>query len=312
MILNLLRLRFLQGFRIILETGPGIILIALIITLGLSLKMLEAIVEWPPKNMAFLGMFIILAVHFSRNDLRFLTQIFSNTFQVNGFLFFEYTLLLSPLIILFLVLANWTNVLILSLLPAISFFLPTKNIKWKNTNFKKDFSMISLDTFELKFQIEKYWIGVIVFFLLSLFSFLHISVFILSMLIIMVIIGAAFKSSETKEMLHWHPRFLWRKIGKNLLLISILLLPLITVSGIVHFSFRWVILYGICCVITILVFSILFKYSRINPLYQVEHDTMAAALYFLFLLLPGGILITIGYSVFLYFKARKNLLRFYA
>ena len=54
------------------------------------------------------------------------------------------------------------------------------------------------------------------------------------------------------------------------------------------------------------------RVAAINPMISMRHDTMAASLYFLFLCLPGGILVTLTYTVLLYFKAQKNLLRFYA
>ena len=59
-------------------------------------------------------------------------------------------------------------------------------------------------------------------------------------------------------------------------------------------------------------FGILYKYARLNPVFHRPPSANIPSLFLFLLLIPGGILMHIGYLVILFRKANKNLRYYYA
>jgi len=109
------------------------------------------------------------------------------------------------------------------------------------------------------------------------------------------------------EMLNWESGFLEKKFKSNL----IFTLPFVLLFGIIalvfHPEMKYITLYIFCCFIIVLWLSINFKYAKYNPFFPELPTSHIMGMMTLLIVFPGGILITLGYGIWQYFGARRNL-----
>lgn len=311
MLLKLLILRLRQTGRILREAGL-ILLIALLVSVGFLSQALEQLrgLAWP--HLAGIGLLLTAGVHFTRKDLRFLSNIVPETRQIRILLPAEYFLLLSPLILLFLLAGPRENGLALSAGPLAALVFPLRSFLFTEKKQKKELCWIPLRLFELKFHVERNKAGYAFIYALCLLSPLHVGFLLVGLFFLCTLLMTAFSFYEPKELLPWQSSFLAKKLGQNNWFILKMLSPILLLAFAFQFRQWPLLLYVSVFPFLTVTFGILYKYARLNPVSHRPPSANIPSLFLFLLLIPGGILIHMGYLVILFRKANKNLRYYYA
>lgn len=311
MLLKLIMLRLRQTGRVIREAGL-ILLIALFVSVGFLSQALEQLreLDWP--YLTGLGLVLVAGVHFNRKDLRFLSNIMPQRKQIRVLLVAEYLLLVSPLIVLFFLAGPWKNGLALSFGPLAALGFPLRALHFAEKKQKKALQWIPLRLFELKFHIERNKAGYAFIYSVCLLSPLHIGFYLVGVFFLCTMTMTAFSFYEPKELLPWESSFLSNKLRRNNWFVFKMLTPVILLAFLFQFRQWPLLLYISVFPFLTATFGILYKYARLNPIFHRPPSANIPSLFLFLLLIPGGILIHIGYLVILFRKANQNLRYYYA
>lgn len=311
MLLKLITLRLRQAGRILREAGL-ILLIALLVSVGFLFQALEQLreLDWP--YLAGIGLLLAAGVHFTRKDLRFLSNIVPQTRQVRILLLAEYFLLLSPLILLFLLAGPRENGLALSAGPLAGLVFPLRSLLFTGKKQKKELRWIPLRLFELKFHMERNKAGYAFIYAICLLCPLHLGFYLVGVFFLCTLIMTAFSFYEPKELLPWTSSFLGDKLRLHNWFILKMLIPIFLLAFAFQFRQWPLLLYVAVFPFLTVTFGILYKYARLNPVFHRPPSANIPSLFLFLLLVPGGILMHMGYLVILFRKANKNLRYYYA
>lgn len=312
MILELIRLRLKQGIRLIRSTGIVLILLTMLSIFGVAATFLSNVIGWSPLWIVLAVTCICIAVNLYRQDWEFLKYIASSSNHIRLLIFIEYVLCVVPLLIIQLYFGNYLVVLYSILaIAVIACFYNIISIK-KKTPSKKSINLIPEEMFELKFRIERQPILFILFFGLSGLGFLHPAFLVISLIATVLLFMEAYNPMEPPEMIHWRKYFVFHKI-KNAMMFMIAIFIL---QGVVCYIFNprfiGLILYAFVAVNTLLCLAISYKYSLYNPLFSRSSGSNILALFVLFSLLPGGILVSLPFAIMHYIKAERTMKLYYA
>ena len=306
-VINLLSLRLTQTVRLIKETGIGITLLALFLMTGGILGAIEKLIEVDQLYSLVAILLIILTIDRIRTDKNFLNQIFGSKQQMGLYLSAEYALFLSPLILYKVIGGQY--LITLSIIGTIAFLSFTTTILNKpiNQGYKQSFKLIPLKYFELKFFAEKQRISFIVIIALLFLGVIHISLWILGIFILMSFIMEMFAAQEPMEMIKWRSGFVSHKIMGYYKVA----LPVLIVSGVLTYLRSdlsiLVFIYGICVILTAIALAISNKYSDYYGLTSKIKSTLPMTIIAFFMLIPGFIIVTIGYTIIKYRKAESQM-----
>lgn len=308
----LLLLRLKQAWRAVISAGIGWVLLMFFVAIGVLLQLFSNLLLLPANYSSALASAVILSVHMNRKDLIFLKSITYNILQFRLILFTEYTLILFPVILFQLLQPNFWVSASLFIPPLLLAFLADFLKAPKTAAIKTSIPFLPLQAFELKTFIEKRKIGIAVCYGISYLSFIHIAFFLISIFCCAVACLDAFKSTESREMIHWNKHFLRFKLIRNIKLISILfILPMIIALGF-NWTLKWLILYAFLYFITMIYMAITYKYAHFTLLYNTAGSSNILVILALLAILPGGIFIAIAFGVYNYFIAKRKLHYYYA
>lgn len=312
MLQQILYIRLKQTYRYLKAIGWFLLIGALIISLGITLPMIQALLDFSSWQVALGAGVVLIFIHFQRTDLRFLQQITQNSSTFHQVLLLENILISSPVILLFLIGGQWSDALFL-LLPPLFFLFPIRTkIDTKSTAVKSNISWIPLKCFELKTYIEQHYIICIILLTISVLGAFHFSLFLLSIIFYSTIFVSAFTPVESPILVNWTPHFLSQKIRANLPWAVFPLIPSFILT-LFRFPDQWIVLtYAFPIPFFTLVLAILYKYAHASPLRRRPTNSTIISIFFMLLLLPGGVLIVGAYLPYLYYKAHKNLQYYYA
>ena len=306
-ILIILSLRLKQGLRAIVQAGVILVMFALLVTFGLAMKALVALQEMDWQAVGLLSFMGTLSLHMSRKDLSFLQSICNDAQTFKSVLASEYILLLSPLILLYVQGGQWRHILAMFIGTLLTVLItPLIPLPEKRTT-KKPLFFLAHKNFEIKSRVEKNPLLFALIYSMGFLSFLHIAFFPISILIISTFLADTFKHLEPVPMVHWQKSFVLQKIKSNIRFLLLVFLPPFSGCLLFQWTFKWVAVYTMAILITVAILAICFKYANYSPLYPALGSSNTLSLLLLLSFLPGFILITIGYSFVLYFKAEKNM-----
>ncbi len=306
---SLLTLRFIQIGRFTKHTGIGIIILALFVLTGSILGGIESLME-VNQMYSFLGVgLVILVIDWKRNDKHFISQIFGNSLSNALYISLEYLLLISPLIVYKVFNGQYLIALGLILITFLFGGISSHLQKPQNQGYKKSLKFIPLEYFELKFFVEKQKISFMVIISLLLLGVVHISLWILGIVLLMSFIMEMFAAQEPMEMINWRPRLVFHKIMGYFKVA----LPVLIVSSLLTYlrsdlSFL-VFIYGISVILTAISLAIANKYSEYYGLTHKVSSTMPMTIIAFFMFIPGFIIVTIGYTIIKYNKAESQMKR---
>ena len=311
-IFSLLKLRFFQTGRLIKSIGIGLILFALLITFGLLLQALSNILVYPPYYANIAVVALLFSIDSIRKDKGFLKSIFDYNFQISVLVFLEYFLLVFPLY--FFQIWNGNHFVCLGILGScalLALISPLYKIK-KSAAHKSSLKFLPLSIFELKFYLEKNKWALVFLSGLFILTYWHIAFYGAAMLSLCLILPEVFRWLEPPEMLLWHKGFLREKYIKYVLFTLPFMILTAFFGLVLHWEMRYIILYFLFSFYLVLWLSINFKYARFNPFFPELPGSHIMAMMTIFIIFPGGILITLVYALFQYYKAKKNLALLYA
>lgn len=250
---------------------------------------------------------IILAIDRIRNDKIFLSQILGGKTGMGTYLSTEYLLFLSPLVIYKLITGNLLIAVgIIATIVAFS-FTTTLLTKPTNQGYKRSMTWIPLKYYELKFFVEKKRVAFIAIIILLFLGVIHISLWILGIFILMGSIMEIFAAQEPIEMIDWRTGFVASKIFAY----SQIMLPPLIISSLLTFYMSdlsiWVYVYGISVILTALALAISNKYSEYYGLTDRIKSTLPITIIAFLMLIPGFIIVTIGYTILKYRKAESQM-----
>ena len=164
MISRLLLIRCKQVFRIVLQAGWLMTLVALIIISGLILKALDSLLHWPAYLSVVVGISTLITIQKQRRDIQFLQSIIHSTSRLTLVLGIEYTLLLSPVIFFQLWQGNILLVILLFFgIGGTAVLHPWFSVPAAQA-LKNSLSWIPLKNFEIKSMVERnLWVFFIVY-----------------------------------------------------------------------------------------------------------------------------------------------------
>lgn len=301
--LSLLKFRLLQAYRFVKYIGL-IYIILLIPILAIMLLMLAASLEHN-ANPYFLTAFypvLISLVHGARKDIPFLQKI---NIRTSILFLIEYQLVCIPLTLM-MVFINYTSYALAghSIVIFLSFILSKINytLKGINSNWKLD--IIPLSLFEWKGLIRRYHYKLIAFWILGLFMSINEYAIFFFVFIFTSLIPVVFKPTEGKEFKPSGTKDLLLKLMRNSIFLGLITLPHLIIYTILNPEI-WFVSIGI------------FIYFQLNQLYAINFKYAYFSQYkdssneiptIIFLILCPFVPLSIPLILFMYFKAKKNLL----
>jgi hypothetical protein len=307
MIQAFIKLRFRQIFRA--TKGLGLIrIIVLIVLLALALTGLFTQTEKTPNSFYVTGLYltIITLVHVNRPDKRFLQIHFSNSKLI---FLTEYLLLMLPLFTCLSYNNQWIALISSTILTSVIINLDFKiRQKSLNTSIQK---MIPSDCFEWKGGIRKTLVLIVVLWIIGLGT----SFFIGSVPIVLFILGilpwSFNEKSEPVQMIVAYElgpaKFLMHKIKMQLVLFSILSIPLIIAFLLFHPDKWYIPIAEYFIFITSYIYIILTKYAFYRPNNKSTGAQAWVAIGAMGMIIPVFIPLVWLLSIRFYFKSRTNL-----
>ena len=311
-LISLLTLRVRQFLRLLKTVGWGLGLVFLFVCIGIFFPALNSILSFDSIYSVIFSGIILFSMDYIRKDKLFLMSIFPNRRHTQLYVMIEYLILTLPIIIFQGLIGQYAHVfLIISTCILISIISPS--IKPANTGTSKmTLSIIKVKYFEYKFYAESGGVFWIIMWLLGFVSSFHIGFYIFWIFVILMVLPEMFRPYESREMLHWRQDFLQDKV-LSYIYIFLLFVGLQSLTSLIfHFDMIWIILYCIICLMTAIFMNISIKYAGYTPIYSSGFGQNTSGLLTMLMILPGGLIITIAYSMIKYFRAKSNMQSLYA
>ncbi len=307
MILTLIKIRFLQIYREIIDIGLFRGLIIFVIMLPMFMGFLYQRLSMPIYNHIITGfaLFFVLLIHRQRKDYNFLVKI--SKFPPLTF-FIEYLVFSIPLITLFIATFQIVHLAIyMVLLLPISFLIPLPKVVRTNTLFIK---YIPSGLFEWKSGFRKNTFAIILFYVIGILGIYSIWFSVVSLFLIIMVISSFYSEFEPRKILEASElnssNFLKTKILGHLKYLILFILPIFVIS-LAHYEYWIFILIAFLVVINLVAGAILLKYAFYYP-NDVSgiHQIVVSIVLFLAIIPPISIVLLLLNFLF-YFKAVQNL-----
>ncbi len=311
-IFTFLNFRIKQFFRSIREIGIPLFIILLIVTTGLTFKVLVFLSEVQGIEMAIFSFFIIASIHSTRKDSHFLKSLNVS----RPFLFFaEYSLFLLPVSILLLFLGKITPAIYwqLGMLPIL--FLPVGKLKNHKVAPFINLDKIPSKYFEIKLGLRKMLFAIVLLYVIGLGCSFFIGTLILFSIFLLLILPTFFEYFEPKEMIaleYKQGSFVKNKVINHFLIFQIVLLPHYLMFLYYHQEMWYL---GLACFIGFglgIIFNIVYKYASYRPNAPKMFSNSFQAVFLGTLLMPGFVIVSIGLIIYFWRKANNNLAYYYA
>lgn len=260
----LLRVRLLFRHLLLLGAWYGSVVTAAVFLYFLVLFHLPAGSNGTLYTSVVLVLFPVLAIHFSRKDVRLLKSLSSNTY---AFLWSEYNLLLIPGLVLLLVKGFYTAASVVAalaqILPLVTYDAHPKNRKLLA------FSFIPPWQYEWRSGLRKNTVIMVLLFLLSLTALIYPFVSFFFVWIMHAIIVSFYQQHESEAIIRQaqtiRPAILLNKVLSGIAGQLALFLPLALIHALIHRPSHAVVLFLMLLFTVSLGFSIVVKYRYFQP-----------------------------------------------
>ena len=310
MIGEFINIRLKQAYRAIKGIGffRLIFLAGLLVFLSFILfKQTEIL----PNAYYFLGIYlsVIVSIQLTRLDKLFLKSHFNNYKLI---WLTEYSILIIPLLLCLIYHSHWLLIIILFLTLFLIVNLDFK-VKRRDLNTKIQ-QCIPHDSFEWKGGLRKFFLFIVPLWLISLATSFFIGSVPIAIFILGLIPLSFYEKSEPYQMILLFEmsthRFLFHKIGLQIILFSVMTIPLILTFMFFHYELWYIPIAEYIIFITLHIYFILAKYAFYEPNSKspitVIYGSIGATAMFIPFLLPVVWLL----SVWFYIKS-TNKLNFY-
>ncbi len=291
----------------ILEAGPMLLLLAIVLMSGTIFSLLVMIAQWEDWSLGLLMAFFPLTIHLRRQDRALIDLL---PIRIPVLYFLEYLLASLPLIGLLIYHQHLSSLLVFFIALVLIPFIP--KIKYNVPTIKSPLlAFIPLRLFEFRIGFREQGVVIVFLFLLSLLTPLWIGVMPLFVFLMVFTATNFFDDFEPKESLerfHKAPHFLWQKLIVNLVFLQAFFSLSYVLFLLFHTQFWYFIpiamVYSSCW----LAFAILYKYAQYNPFRSKTASRTIVGIFGLLAFVPFfAPLILIALVVYFY-KAKKQLL----
>ncbi|MEM6966173.1 MAG: hypothetical protein AAF573_15520 [Bacteroidota bacterium] len=310
--LTFLGFRLKQFWRSVREIGIPIILVALVVTVGVTFRLLEMFAAVEGKEVGIISFLLVLGVHAYRTDGAFLRQLH---IPIPLLLFFEYALLLLPVSILLLFFGKIEPALFWQLGFSPVLLFPLGFLKKGNAVPFLRLNQLSPIYFEIKHGLRKLFFVGVFFYLIALGCPFFVGTLVLFSIFLLLLLPSFFEYFEPKEIIelaYHRGQFLRSKIWRHLIFFHLLLLPHYLAFLFFHAAFWYL---GVACCVGItltIIFGIVYKYAAYRPNFPKHQGSSFHAIFFGTLVLPGFVLVSVGLIIYFWQKANTNLAYYYA
>jgi hypothetical protein len=311
-ILFILHLRLKQLYRMLQDIGWILLAVFVLITFGMLFSIGHSVLKiqsWYAIPALF-G--VLLMIDYSRNDKPFLVSVFQNQKSLWLHFLIEYFIISLPVLIFQLILQNWL-IAILSTVPILWVNGIALYLKKTETTFAKvSLAFIPLSFFEFKFFVESAWIACLLLWVIGICGVFHYALLLIFLFLVTFMVPAMLAYLEAREMIEYTHFFIWKKVLNMALPLTVYIALPAALTLWFHPDMVGVILYGISCMWVACFMSVVLKYGAYSPIRAKFEMSNMVSLLLMFMLLPGGVLITLFYTLFKYNTASKNLKSLYA
>lgn len=309
---NLLILRLNQILRVMKTVGWGLGLVFLFVSIGILFPALDRMLSFESIYSVFFCGLLVITLDFFRKDKLFLISIFPHRWHLQFYLTVENILLTFPVIVFQCLIGQYTNFLLILTICIFSSIISPMIMAHVTGVSKMNMPLIPVKYFEFKFYVEASgYLWPLVWFA-GFISYFHIGFYIFWNFIILMTLPEMFRQYESRDMLHWQTDFLRNKMLSYIVLFLLIVALPSMISLVFHFDMFWIILYCIICLLTALFMNISIKYAGYTPMYSSGMGQNTSGMLTMVMLIPGGVLIAIIYSMIKYFRAKSNLQSLYA
>lgn len=309
--MHYLNFRINQFWRALKRAGIPYVIGAILLLSGILFGALESFAALEEKAYLFIYSFINVFLFLTRKDKLFLDEM---PLPRIVYYLIDHALISVPYLILLLcfgkIIVLLKCIFILLTLCTVFSFLPKLMFQGSRKMAYFNWNVIPVSYFEARLFLKKYALFLIVLFALGIgFSSFAAVLPIVSLLFISLLM-TVFEFFEPKELIFETStarKFLKTKVARNSLLVHLIFIPLYLLYLIQHPSLYLVLLLVILSLQLSVMFFIYYKYSLYEPNRMKVYGGAMSSIFLGCLILPGFILINLGLSIRLYFKARKNL-----
>ena len=321
MILIILKIRLIQAFRVLKEIG--------LLRILFLIAFMAYIIKHARNSyvVTIITGIILLSIHASRKDKRFLKLNFNRSYLI---FFVEYFTLVCPIIVVFCFLRDWENIIVICLfcvlIPRIYLNLGLGNVSYlvkillnpfsSNLNFKLNFKIPINNPrlFEWISGFRRYFIIIVSIYLLFLaFSFKEY-VAPVGLVILSIIVSGFYYFGESREFVELFSRnyktFLVQKIILSVRYLLVLLMPIVFISLIFQPGTWYYIIGAIIIATLIQIITIVFKYALFAENMDLGRNGIIVSINVICILMPFLWPLPIIMGIKYYFKAQNNLKKY--
>jgi hypothetical protein len=311
-IFTFLNFRIKQFLRSIREIGIPLFIILLIVTTGLTFKILVFLSEAQGSEMAIFSLLIILSIHSNRKDSHFLKSLEVSRHLLS---FVEYSFFLLPVSVLLFFLGKIEPAIYwqLGMLPVLLF--PVGKLENNRVAPLLNLDRIPLKYFEIKLGLRRMFFVIVLLYFLALACSFFIGTLILFSILLLLTLPVFFQEFEPKEIIsleYAKGNFIKSKVVSHFLIFQIALLPHYLMFLFYHQEMWYL---GLACFVAIglgIIFNIVYKYASYRPNIPKMFSNSFQAIFLASLLMPGFVIVSIGLVIYFWQKANKNLAYYYA
>ncbi len=297
-------LRFKQVYRMLRETGWGILLVLLVVTAGLWIPVLARLADLSPALAASAGLVLAGWLHLGRQDGTFLEQ---TTLPAWKICLMDTMFILLPGAVFFLLSANygaaaaWGCGIAVVLLPngALS------NMRYLAPKFT--LPGVPLNLFEWHTSFRGFPAGWLFAVFLQFGAWYHIAFFLAAIILGMLLLSMVFQFVEPIALLPHSTRALFARWRQYALWTLVFFLPGILSALVWQTDYGWLILYAVVALETYLMLVFFYKYTIWRPGLQDVSGNSHAMIGLLLVLTPGGLLIALPMAVRAIYRAKKQV-----
>jgi hypothetical protein len=321
MILIILKIRLIQAFRVLKEIG--------LLRILFLIAFMAYIIKHARNSyvVTIITGIILLLIHISRKDKRFLKVNFNRSYLI---FFVEYFTLVCPIIVVFCFFKDWENIIVICLfcvlIPRIYLNLGLGNVSSlvkillnpfsSNLNFKLNIKIPinNPKLFEWISGFRRYFIIIVSIYLLFLaFSFKEY-VAPIGLVILSIIVSGFYYFGESREFVELFSRnyktFLVQKIILSVRYLLVLLMPIVFISLIFQPGTWYYIIGAIIIATLIQIITIVFKYALFVENMDLGRNGIIVSINVICILMPFLWPLPIIMGIKYYFKAQNNLKKY--
>ena len=304
----LLILRLNQGFRNIQSVGIVLAIIALVVSAALWIMGIQFLVSLDWKSFSVVYLLICYSVHFARKDHEWLQIHIDRPYILKTM---DYLLISIPFLILYAVVRQWTNILVIPIIAILTGLSPIRTVNRRYLFNQVIESITPYRLFELRGcfrQNSLFWMLPLLTIVLSP---LHISLIVVHLVLGLMILFHAFQSIEHRTLIEYKANFINQNIIRTLQFFTLTSLPIYLLTILFHGElFYFIFIHWFALLLTI-VFVICTKYALYHPDQIVQSNSIQQAIFLVFLFLPGLFIACLFWNISVYNKAKRNLRYYY-